>query len=205
MPHRHTHASPDDAGAFHHPERYDRLARRWLRRLYARVASDVAAAGLPEGSRVLDVGTGPGRVPLAIATTSPGLVIDGVDLAEEMIDHARRLTAHLGDRVSFTAADVAKLPYPDATFDLIVSTLSQHHWRDVDGGLGELLRVLRPGGQIWIYDLRFALRRVRAAARRQCPAGDVSRHTVRTGPLSLGLLARLTVRPHEPGSAQLPG
>jgi ubiquinone/menaquinone biosynthesis C-methylase UbiE len=194
MPHR-AHARSDDAGAFHHPERYDRLAHRWLRRLYARVAADVAAAGLPDGSRVLDVGTGPGRVPLAIATASPGLVVDGIDLAEEMIDHARRLTAHLGDRVSFAVADVARLPYPDASFDLVVSTLSQHHWRDVDGGLGELLRVLRPGGQIWIYDLRFALRRATVAARARRPGGDVSRHTVRTGPFSLGLLARLTVRP----------
>ena len=194
MPHR-PHARPNDAGAFHHPERYDRLAHRWLRRLYARVAADVVAAGLPDGSRVLDVGTGPGRVPLAIATASPGLVVEGVDLAAEMIDHARRLTAHLGDRVSFAVADVARLPHPDASFDLIVSTLSQHHWRDVDGAMGELLRVLRPGGQIWIYDIRFALRRATAAARTRCPAGDVGRRTVRTGPLSLGLLARLTVRP----------
>jgi ubiquinone/menaquinone biosynthesis C-methylase UbiE len=194
MPHRH-HGRPDDAGAFHHPERYDRRARRWLRRLYERVAADVTGAGLPDGSRVLDVGTGPGRVPLAIATAAPGLTVDGVDLAEEMIEHARQLTAHLGDRVSFAVADVAKLPYPDASFDRIVSTLSQHHWSDVDGGMGELLRVLRPGGQIWIYDIRFALRRARAAARTRCPGCDVSRHTVRTGPFSLGLIARLTVRP----------
>jgi hypothetical protein len=55
--------------------------------------------------------------------------------------------------------------------------------------------VLRPGGQIWIYDIRFALRRARAAARTRCPGCDVSRHTVRTGPFSLGLIARLTVRP----------
>jgi ubiquinone/menaquinone biosynthesis C-methylase UbiE len=194
MPHRH-HGRPDDAGAFHHPERYDRRARRWLRRLYERVAADVTGAGLPDGSRVLDVGTGPGRVPLAIATAAPGLTVDGVDLAEEMIEHARQLTAHLGDRVSFAVADVAKLPYPDASFDRIVSTLSQHHWSNVDGGMGELLRVLRPGGQIWIYDIRFALRRARAAARTRCPGCDVSRHTVRTGPFSLGLIARLTVRP----------
>jgi ubiquinone/menaquinone biosynthesis C-methylase UbiE len=190
---RHT-TRRDDAGAFHHPERYDRVARRWLRRLYARVAHDVVAAGLPDGARVLDVGTGPGRVPLAIAAAAPGLFVDGVDLAEEMIEHARRLAAQ-HDRVSFAVGDVAKLPYPDASVDLVVSTLSQHHWRDVDAGLGELLRVLRPGGQIWIYDLRFALRRATAAARARCPGGEIDRTTVRTGPLSLGLLARLTVRP----------
>jgi ubiquinone/menaquinone biosynthesis C-methylase UbiE len=192
MPHVH-HGS----GAFHRPGPYDRRAHRWLRRLYARVAADVAAVGLADGCRVLDVGTGPGRVPLAIAASAPWMVVEGIDLSEEMIELAGPLAAQaaVGDRVSFTVGDVAKLPYPDDSFDLIVSTVSQHHWRDVEGGMGELVRVLRPGGQIWIYDIRFALRRSQVAARARCPAGEVRRQTVRTGPLSLGLIARLTVRP----------
>jgi ubiquinone/menaquinone biosynthesis C-methylase UbiE len=195
MPHRHSRS--DQAGAFHHPGQYDRLAHRWLRRLYARVAADVAAAGLADGSRVLDVGTGPGRVPLAIAAAAPGLIVEGVDLAEEMVEHARHLAAQaeVGGRVTFTVANAASLPHPDGSVDLIVSTLSQHHWRDVDRAIAELLRVLKPGGQIWIYDLRYALRRARAAAVSHCATCAVERHTVRTGPLSLGLIARLTVRP----------
>ncbi len=190
------HARADRSGAFHHPHLYDRLARWQLRRLYARVAADVAAAGLPAGSRVLDVGTGPGRVPLAIASAVPGLRVEGVDLSEEMIEHARRIAADAGTQaqVSFAVADVADLPYPEDTFDLIVSTLSQHHWADVPGGVGELLRVRKPTGQIWIYDIRFALRRAEAAAR-ATHRGDVRRETVRTGPLSLGLIARLMIRP----------
>lgn len=196
MPHL-RHSPSDRPGAFHHPGRYDRLAHRRLRRLHARVAADVAAAGLADGCRVLDVGTGPGRVPLAIAAAAPRLVVEGVDLSDEMIEHARGLAreAAVGDRVSFTVGDVANLPYEDDSFDLIVSTLSQHHWRNIDGGMGELLRVLRPGGQIWIYDIRFALRRARIAARTRCPACEVGRHTIRTRALSLGLIARLTVRP----------
>jgi ubiquinone/menaquinone biosynthesis C-methylase UbiE len=198
MPHL-GHGKADRSGAFHHPAPYDRLAHRWLRRLYVRVAADVAAAGLPDGSRVLDAGTGPGRMPLAIAAAAPGLVVDGVDLSNEMIEHAGRLADEAGvrDRVSFAVGDVAQLPYPDDTFDVIVSTLSQHHWKSVDGGVRDLLRVLRPGGQIWIYDIRFTLRRARAAARTQCPTCDIRRETVRTGPLSLGLIARLTIRPQE--------
>ena len=190
------HARADKAGAFHHPVAYERLASRHLRRLYTRVAADVAAAGLPDGSRVLDAGTGPGRVPLAIADTAPGLRVEGVDLSEEMIEHARRAVtdAAVRDRVSFAVGDVVDLPYPDDTFDLIVSTLSQHHWADREAGVRELLRVLRPTGQIWIYDIRFALRRAEAAARAAQPS-DVRRETVRTGPLSLGLIARLSIRP----------
>lgn len=195
MPHLH-HARADKAGAFHHPGPYDRLAGRHLRRLYGRVAADVAAAGLADGSRVLDVGTGPGRVPLAIAHAIPGLHVEGIDLSDEMIEHARRVASEdaVQDRVSFAVGDVADLRYPDDTFDLVVSTLSQHHWADVGSGVRELWRVLKPTGQIWIYDIRFALRRAEAAANAVSPRSEVHRETIRTGPLSLGLIARLTIR-----------
>ncbi len=197
------HTRSGKSGAFHHPGSYDRLARRHLRRLYARVAADVAAAGLSDGSRVLDVGTGPGRVPLAIIGAVPGLRVEGIDLSEEMIEHARRIAADttgqddagMEAQLSFAVADVADLPHPDDTFDLIVSTLSQHHWADVSGGVRELLRVCKPTGQIWIYDIRFALRHAEAAARATNPECDPRRATVRTGPFSLGLIARLTIRP----------
>src|SRR6266536_677659 len=146
-------------GSFDHPDRYDRWASRFFGGLYERVAADVAAAGLPDGARVLDVGTGPGRVPLAIARALPGLRVEGLDLSTEMVAQARRnaTDAGLDDAVRFTVGDVADLPYADATFDLVVSTMSQHHWADAAAGLRELRRVLRPGAQVWIYDVRFAL------------------------------------------------
>ncbi len=191
------HARTGKPGAFHHPGLYDQLARRKVRRLYARVAADVAAVALADGARLLDVGTGPGRVPLAIADAVPGLSVEGIDRSEEMIEHAQRVATDAGmrDRVRFAVADVVDLPYLDDTFDLIVSTLSQHHWAHVSEGVGELLRVIKPTGQIWIYDLRFALRRAETAARATSPGCETRREIVRTGPLSLGLIARLTIRP----------
>jgi len=189
------HGSADKRGAFHHPERYDRVARH-VRRLHARVVADVTGAGLPDGARVLDAGTGPGRVPLAIAAAAPLLRVEGIDLSEEMIDHARRLATETATpaRISFTVADVADLNYPDGRFDLIISTLSQHHWADRRSAMRELLRVLKPGGQIWIYDVRFALRRAAAAAHAAGPGCQLHRETVRTRRMSLGLIVRLTVR-----------
>jgi ubiquinone/menaquinone biosynthesis C-methylase UbiE len=193
------HSRPDKCGAFHHPAPYDRIAKWQLRRLYARVAADVVAAGLPAGAHVLDVGTGPGRVPRAVAAARPALRVEGLDLSDEMIAYARRAAAAAGlaDRVSFTVGDVADLSpsHPDESVDLIVSTLSQHHWADVPAGIRELRRVLRPAGQAWIYDIRFALRRAEIAAQALFPGYRVYRETVRTGPLSLGLIARLVVRP----------
>lgn len=187
------HGKSDKPGAFHHPARYDRVSRH-LHRLHSRVAADVATAGLPDGARVLDVGTGPGRVPLAIAAAAPRLLVEGIDLSEEMIDHARHLAAGTAG-ISFAVADVAALDHEDDTFDLIVSTLSQHHWADRDRSVRELLRVVKPGGQIWIYDIRFALRGARAAARAADPGCQLRWETVRTRRLSLGLISRLTIAP----------
>ncbi|GAA2851237.1 hypothetical protein GCM10010517_08810 [Streptosporangium fragile] len=184
-------------GLFHHGSLYDRLISQGFRPLYARVTADVTAASPGAGTRVLDVGTGPGRVPLAIARALPALRVEGLDLSAEMIDLARRNAAEagLGDRVDFTVADVADLPYPGESFDLIVSSMSQHHWPDAAAGMRELRRVLRPGGRVWIYDFRFALRRAEAAARAAFPGYRIRREPVRTGRLPVRLIGRLVVEP----------
>jgi ubiquinone/menaquinone biosynthesis C-methylase UbiE len=147
---------------FHHAERYDRHAGRLGAKLYARVVADAAAVRLPDGAHVLDAGTGPGRIPRALAAERPTWVVEAVDLEPAMIEHAR--AQDRDGRVTFTVGDVAALPYPDASFDLIVSSVSQHHWADVDGAIRDLRRVLRPGGSLWIYDARFAMGRALRAA-----------------------------------------
>jgi ubiquinone/menaquinone biosynthesis C-methylase UbiE len=195
-PIRHAHASAQ--GLFdHQADHYNRVSSRLARPMYDRVAADVAAAGLGETGRVLDVGTGPGRVPLLVAEALPGRHVEGLDLSAAMIERARRnaAAAGLAARVTFTVGDVANLPYPDGTFDLIVSSISQHHWPDADAGLRELRRVLRPGGQVWIYDFRFALRRAERAARAAFPGHAVRRESLRGGPLRLRLLGRVVAGP----------
>jgi ubiquinone/menaquinone biosynthesis C-methylase UbiE len=59
-----------------------------------------------------------------------------------------------GRRPSFLVGDAAALAFPDGSFDLVVSTLSLHHWADPAAGLAEIGRVLRPGGRALIWDLR---------------------------------------------------
>jgi ubiquinone/menaquinone biosynthesis C-methylase UbiE len=155
-----------------HADWYDRLPGRLARPLYRRIAADVAAAGLPDGAFVLDVGTGPGRVPLLIAQRCRSLVVEGIDLSEQMIARATEAatTPVASGRVTYRVADVRALPYPDGSIDLVVSSLSLHHWTDVPAGLAEIQRVLRPEGRAWIYDLRPVLRRVAAnATRRNLP------------------------------------
>jgi SAM-dependent methyltransferase len=192
----------DMYGLASHPGEYERSVARVGRPLYERVTRDVAAAGLPEGALVLDVGTGPGIVPRLIATAAPGLRIEGVDQAAEMVAHAQRQAAAAGldDRVRFRAGDVVALPYADASADLVVSSISLHHWADVAGGLRDVLRVLRPGAQAWIYDFRWVLggaeRTARGLAAGRAPALRVVVGLERPAPgmWRISPIGRLTLR-----------
>jgi ubiquinone/menaquinone biosynthesis C-methylase UbiE len=55
---------------------------------------------------------------------------------------------------SFLVGDVASMPFPEGSFDLVVSTLSMHHWDDPTAGLAEIDRVLRPGARALVWDFR---------------------------------------------------
>jgi ubiquinone/menaquinone biosynthesis C-methylase UbiE len=162
--------NPRMAGPFSDPAGYDKHTRPF-RKLHARMLTDVAASGLPEGARILDVGTGPGRLARALAEQNPRWTVDGIDLDPAMIAYARN--RDVSSSVSFSVGDVADLPFPDDSFDLIVSSVSQHHWTDVEGAIRSLRRVLRPGGLLWIYDVRFVLRRATRAARSEFGAASV--------------------------------
>jgi ubiquinone/menaquinone biosynthesis C-methylase UbiE len=59
-----------------------------------------------------------------------------------------------GAGIRLVRGDVRNLPFPDDSFDLVLSTLSIHHWHDPARGIRECLRVTAPGGRCWIYDFR---------------------------------------------------
>ncbi len=134
---------------------YDVVARRVLRGAYRRLAADVAQTA-PEGGTLLDIGTGPGVLLVELAARRPDLRLTGVDLSADMIAAATRNLKPFGDRALARVGDVANLPFPDRSFDLIVSSLSLHHWDDPEAAVPELARVLRPGGRLYIYDFPHA-------------------------------------------------
>jgi SAM-dependent methyltransferase len=139
---------------------YDTLSRLLLGPLYGRIAADVAAVA-PDGARVLEVGCGPGRLSIRLARQH-GLDVTGLDLDPAMIQRARANADRRGDgdrrRPSFLVGDVASLAFPDRSFDLVVSTLSMHHWADPRTGLAEIGRVLRPGARALVWDFRPGVR-----------------------------------------------
>lgn len=162
---------------------YDRAARWLARDAYRRIAEDVAALA-PHGGAVLDVGTGPGVLLVETARLRRDLRVTGLDLSADMVAAAQRNTADLGDRVEVRVGDVTDPPFADASFDLVVTSFSAHHWADPAGAVPELARVLRPGGRLAVYDLPFGPFDVLTATARErdlFTGAPLLRTAVRTG------------------------
>lgn len=122
------------------------------RELRARLA---ALANIGPGESVLDAGCGTGSLAIAAKRLAgvTGTVI-GVDASPEMIDHARRKARRAGADVDFQIARAESLPFPDASFDVVLSTLMMHHLPRAVRELfaAEILRVLRPDGRVLVVD-----------------------------------------------------
>lgn len=117
--------------------------------------------------RVLDLGCGRGAVLLMIAKLLPRGRAVGVDLwsTADQSGNGEQVTRHNGerehvaDRIELHTADMRELPLPDASFDVVVSSLAIHNIPDAAGrsrAIDEAARVLRPGGRVVIADIRAA-------------------------------------------------
>jgi len=114
------------------------------------------ATGMLAHGEAIDLGCGPGYLVAEMVRQAPGLHVTGVDLSEEMLAEARAYAQQRGmaQAVSFRKGDVQQIPFEDGSVDLVVSTLSLHHWSAPVAVLDEVARVLRPGGSLLIFDLR---------------------------------------------------
>jgi SAM-dependent methyltransferase len=104
------------------------------------------AADLHAGQRVLDVATGNGNAALAAARRF--CVVTGIDYVPALLARGRERSAAEGLPVTFAEGDAEDIPFPDASFDVVLSTLGSMFAPDQEKAAGELLRVSRPGGKV---------------------------------------------------------
>ena len=124
---------------------FNRMAPVWDQRrtpeAFASLEAALDSIDTPP-KRALDLGTGTGRAAFILANRYPDAEVVGVDVAAEMLADARsRMPPELADRVRFEEVDAERLPYPDASFDL-VSLANMIPFFD------ELARVTAPGGEV---------------------------------------------------------
>ena len=109
----------------------------------------VRASGAAAGDRVLDCATGTGDLAIAFrkAVGPTGRVV-GTDFVPEMLEHAR---AKASD-IEFEVADVTRLPYEDASFDIASISFGIRNVGDPRRGIAEMTRVVRPGGRVIVLE-----------------------------------------------------
>jgi len=126
--------------------RYDR-AIRFLERVQFRGGREWVCSRARGDVLEVAVGTG-----LNLPFYPPGVRLTGVDLSPAMLTAARARAAALGRHADLREADAAALPFPDASFDTVVCTLAMCAVPDERGAIGEMGRVLRPGGRLLLLD-----------------------------------------------------
>lgn len=109
-------------------------------------ASLVEFANVAPGDLVLDVGCGTGVV--AVTAARAGAGVRGLDLSPVLLDEARRNAQVAGVDIEFSEGDVEALPWPDATFDVVLSQYGHMFAPRPEVAVAEMLRVLKPGGRI---------------------------------------------------------
>ncbi|MFP4470911.1 MAG: class I SAM-dependent methyltransferase [Bacteroidales bacterium] len=133
---------------------YKRNAKN-IERVGRRLTAELAAAGFREG-RVLDAGCGFGAVAIELAKKFPQAQITGIDLADPLLEMARRFAANTGlSRIpEFIRGDVIKTDFPDNHFDVVISSFMLHIVEDPVQMLNEIQRIAKPNAVILITDLR---------------------------------------------------
>lgn len=115
----------------------------------------IEQAALLPGQRVLDVGCGTGTLAVMLKRLHPGVEVTGIDPDLRALARAKRKAERSGLSIRFDRGFSDELPYLDASFDRVISSLMFHHLEtetEKENSLREIRRVLRPGGSLHLMD-----------------------------------------------------
>ena len=131
---------------------YDPLIRSWSAASRMRT-SVIDAMQLQPGMRILELGSGPGRLAIQIKRAHPDVVVDAVDIDTRMIAYAKRNAAQAGVAIEFREADMTNLPEV-AAYDRVYSTMTFHHLlpEQKQAALATAHRAIAPGGRFVVAD-----------------------------------------------------
>jgi ubiquinone/menaquinone biosynthesis C-methylase UbiE len=115
-------------------------------------AAETLVANCPKGAPVLEIAPGPGY--LAIELARRGFRVTGLDISRSFVEIATANARAAGVQAEFRLGNASEAPFADASFEAVVTMAAFKNFSDPVGALNEMHRVLRPGGQAWIYDLR---------------------------------------------------
>jgi ubiquinone/menaquinone biosynthesis C-methylase UbiE len=163
-----TARAPAAPGAAHPAHAHDRylpgMGHDWLLPLYDPLTRALGleaahrrladAAGLRAGQRVLEIGCGTGNLALLVKRLHPDVHVVGLDPDAKALARAQRKARRRGIHVQLDRAFAEELPYPDASFDRVLSAFMFHHLEPAGRrrALREVRRVLRPGGALHMLD-----------------------------------------------------
>ena len=133
---------------------YDKYPNRIFAKWFTKIAEEIKAKGI--SGNIVDIGTGPGRLPIEIAKQIKNVNLFGVDISKDMIKLAQKNTdaASLGDRIEFRVGSASDTGFKDNSMDLVLSTNTLHHLSDPVRAFNEIYRLLKPGGEAWVFDGR---------------------------------------------------
>jgi ubiquinone/menaquinone biosynthesis C-methylase UbiE len=117
------------------------------------VALPWALQGAQLTGNVLEIGSGSGAMAAELVRLFPAVRLTATDYDASMVEAARDRLREFADRVDVQRADATQLPFPDASFDAVVSFIMLHHVIDWEKALDEAVRVLRPNGRLLGFDL----------------------------------------------------
>jgi ubiquinone/menaquinone biosynthesis C-methylase UbiE len=141
----------EDAAAV---QAYDHVSHWPIFTIERRIILKALAQYKPQGILV-DIGCGPGYLAAQISRRFPGLRVIGVDISDQMLTMAKHnWSSPSYQNLEFLVGDAQQLPFVDGAVDFAVSSLSLHHWGNAEIALKEVHRILRPGGQFLLFDLR---------------------------------------------------